>query len=433
MRRTGDAGVVIADRLLAALAHRIIRQIEPSADVVHEILFDARLVLRGRWHDARFGDGAVLSEPVTVVKQPARCLGGGEPGSRPRLDRHRRSVRLLIMLDDSQSLVAGVKHLDRAHDDAAIRVGAGGAQAGTPRRLLRERRQPLEIEAVAGERPDQVRATAAQARMQRGRAREMDFLEMVVILRGGDVEAAVRDDAALVERIFVRVSQRDKSVVPLALGKVEPSGPAHGFDRCIARPFEAFGERLEFAPARRAVEAADAHIDRMDLAPAEQCHDLVANLLQRETAAHNVAMVAGHVDSAGIAEEIGRMQHVDVQRVALHPLAAVEEAPQFAQRSCHGDTERILHRMHRAHLIGDWTDAADARSDVRRLGQGAAAQKRLEEAGRLEDAEFGARDRAIAHDDLERPLALDAGEIIDLDRLSRHGARFPRGTARHWR
>ena len=89
--------------------------------------------------------------------------------------------------------------------------------------------------------------------------------------------------------------------------------------------------------------------------------------------------------------------------------------------------------MHRAHLIGDRADAADARGDVGHFGEGAAAQEGFEETRRLEDAELGAFNLPVAHHDLEGALALDAGKIIHLDRLTRHVARSPFGTAPHWR
>ena len=106
--------------------------------------------------------------------------------------------------------------------------------------------------------------------MQRRRVLDLHFLEMLVVVGDRDVEPAVRDDAALVEGIFRGVPQRDEVVVALAVGEVEAGGPAHRFERRLARPFQLLGERLELAAARRAVEAADAHVDRMDLAPAER-------------------------------------------------------------------------------------------------------------------------------------------------------------------
>ena len=58
----------------------------------------------------------------------------------------------------------------------------------------------------------------------------------------------------------------------------------------------------------------------------------VADLLQLEAALHDVGVVARHLDRALVAEEIGRVQHVDVQRVALDPFAAIEQPAQVAQR-----------------------------------------------------------------------------------------------------
>ena len=105
----------------------------------------------------------------------------------------------------------------------------------------------------------------------------------------------------------------------------------------------------------------------MNFAAAEKCDDRIADLLESEAPPHDIGVVAGHLDCARIAEEIRRVQHVDVQRVALDPFAAIEEPSQLAKRSVDVDAERVLHRVDRAHLIGDRTDAADARRDIRRL------------------------------------------------------------------
>ena len=72
----------------------------------------------------------------------------------------------------------------------------------------------------------------------------------------------------------------------------------------------------------------------------------------------------------------------------------------------------VLHRPHRAHLVGDRADAADPRGDVGRLGEGAAAQQRLEEARRLVDAQLDLRHLAPVEPHVHRALALDAGEVV---------------------
>ena len=69
----------------------------------------------------------------------------------------------------------------------------------------------------------------------------------------------------------------------------------------------------------------------MDRASAEQRDDFVARFFELKTALHGVAVVLGHVDGAFVAKEIGRVQQVDVQRVALDPFAAVDQPPQCAE------------------------------------------------------------------------------------------------------
>jgi hypothetical protein len=68
-----------------------------------------------------------------------------------------------------------------------------------------------------------------------------------------------------------------------------------------------------------------------------------------------------------------------------------------------------------AHLVGDRTDPADARGDVRRLGERAPAQEGLEEARGLEQLQLDVGDLVVLELDEERPFALDPGEIVDLD------------------
>ena len=89
-----------------------------------------------------------------------------------------------------------------------------------------------------------------------------------------------------------------------------------------------------------------------------------------------------------VAEKIGRVQHVDVQGVALDPFAAIDQPAQSAQLARRRHAARVLHGVDSAHLVRDRADAADARGDVGRFGELAPAQERLEEARRLEDLQL---------------------------------------------
>ena len=63
------------------------------------------------------------------------------------------------------------------------------------------------------------------------------------------------------------------------------------------------------------------------------------------------------------------MQQVDVQRVALDPLAAVEQPPQRRDRGRPRHPAGVLDRRARAQLVGDRADPADPGGDVRSLGE----------------------------------------------------------------
>ena len=248
----------------------------------------------------------------------------------------------------------------------------------------------------------------------------MDLFEVLVERVDGNVEPGARHQASLVERILVRVTQRDELVVLLEVGKRETGGPAHRILRRRHAPFEIRAQRVEFAAPRQSVETAHAHVDGVDFATADERHEIVADLLQAQPLAHEFRMVAGHFDRAFVAEKIRRVQHVDVQHVALDPFAAIDEPAQRAQRTVDADAEDVLHRVHRAHLVGDGADAADARGDVGRLGVLAPAQERLEKTRRLEDTQLAGAHATTLDRHVHRALAFDAREVVDLDRPGAH-------------
>src|SRR6516164_2356017 len=176
-----------------------------------------------------------------------------------------------------------------------------------------------------------------------------------------------------------------------------------------------FGKRRQLGAVGHSVESANACIYWMDLAPAKQAQEVVAGLLERQRALHRFAMIARHRNRVRIAEEVWRMQHHNVQRMALDPFATIEQAAQRADRFVHLDAKCILDGMHAAHLICDRADPADASDDIEHLAEAASAQQRLEEAWRLEDAEANPVDCAVAYMKFERALPFDTRNVVDPD------------------
>ena len=109
------------------------------------------------------------------------------------------------------------------------------------------------------------------------------------------------------------------------------------------------------------------------------------------------------------------MQHVDMEDMALDPFAAVDQSAQGADWSFNPNTTSVLHRMTRAHLVGDRADTADARGDIWRLREFSTSQERLEKTGRLEDLQFHVDHLAVLDAHKHRALALDPGQVVNFD------------------
>ena len=428
MRGARDARVVVADRLLADRPQLVVAEPGVALDDRAQVVLDRELVLGRRRHDLRVQDRPVGVDPVAVVEQAPRRLADAVADAGHRLHRDEGGIRLLVRLDQAQGLVARVDELDAAHDDAAEGVAARRLHARLARRLQRERRERGAVECVARERAAEVGAAVAPARVERVRALDVLLDEVLVVLGGADVQATVGDDPPPLDRVRPRLGERDELALDGALGEVEPSRPAHGLERGLPCPLQRVDERPQLPPRRRPVEAADADVDRVDLAAADQREHLVARLLQRQPPLDGRRLVPGELDGAVVAEEVGRVEHVDVERVALDPLSAVEDAAERPERPGQLDAADVLDRVDRARLVRDRADAADAGGDVRRLEARAAAEQRLEEARRLEDPQLDVLDRVAPQPHRHRALALDACEVVRLDRAPLSHRSTPPGT-----
>jgi hypothetical protein len=195
----------------------------------------------------------------------------------------------------------------------------------------------------------------------------------------------------------------------MEVGELEPGRPAHGVQCLIQRDAQLLGQGRHLGFGRCPVEAAYPDVDRMDRPAADQLHDRVAGLLQLQPPLDQVAAVFGEGERAGVAEEVGGMQQVDVQGVALDPLSAVEQAAKIGDRSGDLDPAGRLDGQARAHLVGHRADPADARGDVGRFGVLPPAQERLEEPRRLVDLQPHVLDGAPAHPHVHRAFPLDPG------------------------
>ena len=385
-----------------------------SSTNVPQVVLDGALVLRRGWHDAGVEDRAVLGQLVAVVEDAAGSLGAAMAHTGPGRHVERGPVGLLVGVDQGERRLARVHHLDGPHHDAAVGVAARPVEPGLAGGLRGARREEARVEVVAGQGADQVALAATEVGVERRRVTDLLLRHVVEELLLAHIKASVRHERPCSDRVVARIAQRDERVVLLVVGEVEAGDPADGLQRVVAGLFEAGGERGQLAPGGHPVEATDLHVDRVDRPPAHQLDELVAGLLQPQATLEGGPLEGRQLDGVGQAEEVGGVQHVHVQRVALDPLAAVEEPPQLLEGPVHGHAAGVLDRPAGAHLVGDRADAADAGGQVGRLGVGPAPEEGLEEARRLVDAHLHVDDLPVAGLDVHGPFAFDTGERLDV-------------------
>ena len=203
-----------------------------------------------------------------------------------------------------------------------------GPEPRVGRRLAGDGGEAVAAEGVAGERSGQVRAAVTQPRVQRRRVRHLVLGEVLPVLRGREVEPAAGRQAPALDRVGVRRAQRDELEVLLEVGARQAGRPCHRLARELPGHLELLDDRGQLRARGGAVEAAEADVDRVDLAPADDAHQRVARLLELQRALDDPAVVARHRERAVVAEVVGAVQEEDVEGVALDPLAAVQEPAQ---------------------------------------------------------------------------------------------------------
>ena len=359
----------------------------------------------------------------------------------PRRDRVRdgRPRGDLVPLDQPDRLLDGEEDLEAADDDALEWVADDRTQPHFASRLLDQLRQAVEVERITGEGPDVIGPSPDHRRLERVRVRNVLLDKDLLEPAHRDVEPAARDDPALRDRVLLPVPERDKLIIPLEIGKREAARPADQLPRDPTRPLQLLAQRRKLRSRRQAVEAPHPQIDRMDLPPANHREDPIAQLLEAKGLANHLWMILGHADRVLIAEEVRRMQHGDVEHVALDPLPAIDQPAQVPQRSLDPHAEDRLHRLHRPHLVGNGADATDPCGDVRRFLVETSSQQALEETRRLEDSQLDIGHLVAAQPDGERPLPFDPREVAHLDRSRatlwtvRHASHSLSGRVRHKR
>ena len=155
--------------------------------------------------------------------------------------------------------------------------------------------------------------------------------------------------------------QGHEAVVVLDVGKLERRHPLARRQGCVAGPSQRVGQSADRGRIGGAVEAADPYVHRVDGPSPDRLNDQVAGALEVEAAFHRRSVERGQLHGVLVAEEVRSVEQVHVQRVALDPLAAVQQPAQGHDGWVDRHAASVFDRRARAHLVSDRADAADAR------------------------------------------------------------------------
>src|SRR5215212_7673209 len=180
----------------------------------------------------------------------------------------------------------------------------------------------------------------------------------------GDIETVSGNNPPLVHRVFGGVTESNEATVALISWRIEAGYQVDRSKGDLQRPGERSLDCPDLVSSERPRKATNPDGNGMDRPPSNQLHELVAGLLEREPGFDRGPMIAGELEAARIAEEVRKVQQVDVQRMAFDPLAAVEEAAESANRWIDLDPQAMLERMDGGHLVGNRADPADPGNDV---------------------------------------------------------------------
>ena len=252
------------------------------------------------------------------------------------------------------------------------------------------------------------------------------FDKLLLVVFHRQIESVSGNHATGVEGIFVGMPQADLAVVlDLGFRLVELGHPPGHLDCGRQSPLEVWDQLLQGSARGCLEKAADGHVDRMDSAAAQYGQQLIAVLFQPQAPLHRRAVVGRHLEAALVPQEIGSMQQMNVQTVALDPFATVEQPAELADLGRHNNPQGGLDGMHGGHLVRDRADAADAGGDIGGFENRTSAKQRLEQSRRFEDPQFHPLQFPPASVDVQRPFSLDAGQHLNPNRPFRFSHEAP--------
>ena len=273
-----------------------------------------------------------------------------------------------------------------------------------------------------------MRQGAGEVRLARGanaRAQRSGMVHAVLFDRAVNLIAVKRQrsidearHARVGHRVAVGSAHGQHVAFRLDVGALEGVEQVDRRHRELLHGFQLLG-KLQILFGRDLVGEA-AHHRGDDGAPAHFRAKLVAQSLQRQRLLEKLRHLVSQGKHAFVAQKVRRGEHEQVRSVVLQVRPIHQKVAQSARAVGHLDAKDALNGQKIGDHMARRADAANARGDVGNLFEAPSAHHALEQARRLHDVHLNGFDLSPVDDHVHVAVALDAGDMVDLNRGFRH-------------
>jgi len=149
---------MIADGLLALPLQPVIGEVQASGNKLEEVGLHGCEILRGWRHNFGADNEAALVIAILMIEDATRSFGRTMAGGDAGHDVHIRLVGHLVIVDDAHGLLASIYRLDSADQNSLEGIAAFVGESRGARCILGQGGELIEIQVVAGQWADEVRA-----------------------------------------------------------------------------------------------------------------------------------------------------------------------------------------------------------------------------------------------------------------------------------
>src|SRR3990172_12241178 len=149
---TGDARVVVADRLFEPPLEFVVGKLHQGGDHKPEVVFDSKLVLGSGRNDPGVDDGPLTIQLIAVIEKAPGGLTRPMTGSGGNRPNPIRGGGWLIGIDQLESCGEGMNELHRPDLDAPKGIAGAAGDPGAHGGGTSGRMELFEVEVVAGHR-----------------------------------------------------------------------------------------------------------------------------------------------------------------------------------------------------------------------------------------------------------------------------------------